>query len=88
MSAGHGMGWVHVQCIFSAILVITSRRQVVTSSLHSPTAYEKSLLTLVLPSEFFFKTLATAISKSSCPTYCLRSRRAYIPDDVSELPVL
>jgi hypothetical protein len=40
---------------------------------------EKSLLTDVLPSWFFLRTFATANSKSSCVTCCLRSRRAYMP---------
>ena len=44
------------------------------------TNYEKSLLTDVLPSWFFLSTLATANSKSSCVTCCLRSRSAYIPE--------
>lgn len=40
---------------------------------------EKSLLTEVLPSWFFFSTLATANSKSSWVTCCRRSRKAYMP---------
>ena len=50
-----------------------------SSSQTSDRAYENNLLTLILLSAFFFKTLATAISKSSCPTYWRRSLRAYIP---------
>jgi len=42
-------------------------------------AYENNLLTLILLSAFFFNTFATAISKSSCPTYWRLSLRAYIP---------
>jgi hypothetical protein len=50
-----------------------------TSNTCDRSAQEKSLLTEVLPSWFFLRTLATANSKSSCVTCCLRSRRAYMP---------
>lgn len=43
--------------------------------------YENSLLTDVFPSWFFFSTFATANSKSSCVTCCLRSRNAYMPSE-------